>query len=91
MDCARDADGFAGFDGCAGREIAAVAMDANAPLAFAGEHGADAHTLEGPRPSIRVAFSRRNFLVTRMRNSFGFVGFTMSFAREAAHEPVADA
>src|ERR1039458_5411608 len=37
-----DADGFAELDGSAGGEVATVAMDANAALAFAGEHGANA-------------------------------------------------
>ena len=37
-----DADGLAELDHAAGGQIAAVAMDANAVLAFASEHGADA-------------------------------------------------
>ena len=42
MDCAAMMPtGFAQFDQRAGGEVAAVAVDANAVLAFAGEHGAD--------------------------------------------------
>ena len=40
-----DADGFAELDEAAGGEVAAVAMDADAVLAFAGEHRADAHAV----------------------------------------------
>ena len=40
-----DADGLAELDQRAGREVAAVAMDADALLAFASQHGADAHAV----------------------------------------------
>src|SRR5208283_927531 len=40
-----DADGFAEFDEPAGGEVAAIAMNADAVLAFAGEHRTDAHAV----------------------------------------------
>ena len=40
-----DADRFAELDELAGRQVAAVAMRANAALGFAGEHGANLDAL----------------------------------------------
>ena len=57
-----DADGLAELDQAAGREVAAVAMDADAVLAFAGEHRADAHALNA-RGFNALGLFLVNFLV----------------------------
>ena len=85
-----DADGFAELDQRAGREIAAVAMHADAVLAFAGEHRADLDLFDARacRSPCALISSISSFALTRY--SFGFVGSTMSSQREAADEAFAE-
>ena len=73
-----DADGFAELDQRAGRQIAAVALDADAVLAFAGEHGADLDALDAERRRCACALTSSISSLALTSNSFGFVGFAMS-------------
>ena len=84
-----DADGLAELDQAAGRQVAAVAIDADAVLAFAGEHRADAHAFNA-RGFNALGLVLVNFLVgldekfLRVRRVHDVV------AREPADEAVAE-
>src|ERR1700677_2903412 len=84
-----DADGFAEFHTPAGGEVAPVAMDADAVLAFASEHGANADAVNAGRfnglglglVNLFVGFDEIFLRVIRVGDVF---------AREAADETVSE-
>ena len=84
-----DADGLAELDERAGREVAAVAMDADAVLAFAGEHRADAHAVNaGGFNALGLVLV--NFLVRVDEKFLRVRRIDNVVARETAHEPVGE-
>src|SRR6185369_7843977 len=82
-----DADRFTEFDQATGREVAAVAMDADALLAFAGEHRADADAINAGIVDI-AGLVLVDFFIRTNEEFFRVRRIDDVIARESAHEAV---